>query len=134
MKKILTILLIFLMNLQAYALEDCLVSTNGKLTDISIEDNTVIDVYPLVTVMNEKNTLVVHPLKQGKTRFCILKNGKEKIMFNVNVNEIETEIEDVKGFDILSLDTPPGVYDFALDIPPKLQTIESKPPRLRGED
>lgn len=105
--------------LPAQAFEDCVVSTNGKLSDISIENNEIIDVYPLYTVMNEKNTLFVHPLKVGKTRFCVLKNAKEIVMFNVDVTEENTVIDDVDGFDILTIDAPPQINEeFELDFPP----------------
>lgn len=88
------------------AYQDCLITTNGKLTDISIEDNSVVDVYPLVTLMNDKNTLMVTPLKIGKTRFCVLKNDKEIVMFNVEIMTDKTSIDEVKGFEILSIDKP----------------------------
>lgn len=93
--------------LSSQAFEDCVVSTNGKLSDISIEDNSLVDVYPIFTIMNEKNTLYVHPLKTGKTRFCVLKNGKEIVMFNVEVNEDNTVIDEIEGFEIFSVDMPP---------------------------
>lgn len=99
--------LIALLSLPVYAFEDCVVSTNGKLSDIKIEQNDIIDVFPLYTIMNEKNTLIVHPLKEGKTRFCVLKNGKEIVVFNVGVTEENTVIDDVEGFDIFSVDIPP---------------------------
>lgn len=115
--------IIFLLMLLApvYAYQDCIITTDGKLTDISIEDNKLIDVYPLVTVMNEKNTLIVHPLKLGNTRFCVLKNNKNIVMFNIKVEQDKTQIEDVEGFDILPIDTPNGEVDnetFELDMPP----------------
>ncbi|MCM1073612.1 MAG: pilus assembly protein N-terminal domain-containing protein [Bacteroides sp.] len=115
--------IIFLLMLLApvYAYQDYIVTTNGKLTDISIEDNKVIDVYPLVTIMNDKNTLIVHPLKVGSTRFCVLKNNKNIVMFNIKVEQDKTQIDEVEGFDILPIDTPDGVNDnetFELDIPP----------------
>lgn len=102
----------------AFAFEDCIISTNGKLTDISIENNKIIDVYPLITVMNEKNTLIVHPLMEGKTRLCVLKNGKEKIMFNVTVEDDKTTVGDVEGFSILRIDPPPEIYEYDIDMPP----------------
>ena len=52
---------------------------NGKLTDISIVDDAIVEIKSLITIMNEKNILVVSPLKTGKTkkhlrkRFLILK-------------------------------------------------------------
>ena len=115
--------LILFSNLQANAFEDYIISTNGKLTDISIENNKIVDVYPLITVMNEKNTLMLSPLQVGKTRVCVLKNDKEKIMFNVEVKENETIIDEVEGFDILSLDSPIK-EEFQLDEPPILKEAQ----------
>lgn len=121
MNKWLTIIFLLFSTLQANAFEDYIITTNGKLTDISIEDNTVVDVYPLITIMNDKNTLMVTPLKTGKTRFCVLKNNKEKVMFNIDVLENKTVIDDIKGFEILSLDIPVQEEEFVLDEPPLLQ-------------
>ena len=121
MKKFLTTIFILCFSLQAHAYEDYIIATNGKLTDISIEDNTVIDVYPLITIMNDKNTLIVSPLKTGKTRFCVLKNKKEKFMFNVEVSENKTTIDNVNGFEILSIDTPQREEELILDEPPLLK-------------
>ena len=117
-KKILILLIISLTIQTAQAFEDYIITTEGKLTDISIEHNDIIDVYPLITIMNDKNTLIVHPLKIGKTRFCVLKNNKDKVMFNVNVNEEKTTVDEVEGFDILGIDIPPGLYEYELDTPP----------------
>ena len=119
MNKWLTIAIIFFTTLQAQAFEDCVITTNGKLTDISIEDNTIIDVCPLVTIMNNKNTLIVSPLKVGKTRFCVLKNNKDIVMFNVEVMKEKTIIDDVKGFEILTIDAP--FEEFVIDLPPNIK-------------
>ncbi len=119
-KKFLILLIISLSIQTVHAMEDCIISSNGRLSDISIEKNDIIDVYPLITVMNEKNTLIVHPLKEGETSFSILKNGKEKVVFKVKVTPSNTFIEDVEGFDIMSLDNPPNIYEYELDIPPEI--------------
>lgn len=117
-KFFLVIALILASNHQAFAFEDYIITTNGKLTDISIEDNTMVNVYPLVTIKNNKNTLIVQPLKVGKTRFCVLKNNKEIVMFNIEISEDKTIINDVRGFNILSIDNPPVLLE--LDLPPLL--------------
>jgi len=113
------ILILFITPLSVFSFEDYIITTNGKLTDISIENNKIVNIHPLITVMNDKNTLVVSPLQTGKTRFCILKNGKEKVMFHIDITENETHIDEVEGFDILSLDTPPNYV--TLDEPPILR-------------
>ena len=122
MKKFL-FLLCCLIVLPAHAFQDCVITTDGKLSDISIEQNDIIDAYPLFTIMNEKNTLFVHPLKEGKTRLCILKNNKNIVMFNVEVKSDETIISEAEGFEIFSIDPPPeaGRDIFELDPPPVIK-------------
>lgn len=120
-KKILILLSIFSINLQAQAFEDYIITTNGKLTHISIENNQIIDVFPLITVMNEKNTLIIHPLKEGSTCFSIKKDFSESFLFHVKVTEDETFIAPVDGFDIFPIDEPPIILDYALDKPPVLK-------------
>lgn len=150
MKKLFTIFILYLLlNMPVSAFEDCIITTNGKLTDIKIQHNDIINVYPLITVDNNKNTLVIEPLKTGETKFTVLKNDKDKYLFNVIVTEDKTTVEVVEGFGVLSIDTPPSSYDeyFDLDEPPATDNTslleESKrfqeyidsldePPELRG--
>ena len=119
MKKWLNILLIvYFTTLPSFAYEDYLIINNEKLTDIKIEDNSIIDVYPMVTIANDKNILIVRPLRVGKTKFCALKNNKDVILFNVDVKEDETIIDNVNGFDILSIDKPNNYSGIQIDLPP----------------
>lgn len=125
MKKFL--LLLSLIILPAQAFQDCVITSDGKLSDISIEQNDIIDVYPMFTIMNEKNTLFVHPLKEGKTRLCVLKNNKNIVMFDVEVKPDETIISDEEGFEVLSIDLPPEIQNdesFELDSPPTLEEVK----------
>lgn len=119
-KKFLISILILSVAQAVYAYEDCIITNSGKLTDINIEDNTIIDVYPIVTVMNEKNTLMVHPLKTGKTRFCVLKNNKSLALFDAEIDEFETKINAPDGFEVLTLDSPFDEFEFELDEPPEV--------------
>ena len=125
---LITFILITL-SLPAFAYEDCIISTNGKMSDIKIQDNKIIDVFPLITVMNDKNTLIVHPLKEGKTKFSIVKNGKDKYVFDVDVKTEKTSIDNISGFDILTVDCPPNMYSeiFDLDEPPTGMDIDEPP-------
>ena len=47
MKKLLLILCISILPAQAF--QDCVISADGKLSDIKIEQNDIIDVFPLYT-------------------------------------------------------------------------------------
>lgn len=155
MKKYIILLALSMLSLPTFAFEDYIITTDGKLTDIKIQHNDIINVYPLITVDNEKNTLVIEPLKVGETKFTVLKNNKDKYLFNVNVTEDKTTVEVVEGFGILAIDAPPNLYEeyFDLDEPPEpkstsdiqKQIEESKryqdfintleePPELRGAD
>ena len=40
------------------------------------------------------------------------------VMFNVQVKEDGTQIEEVEGFEILPIDIPPDIYEFVIDEPP----------------
>ena len=149
--KYLTVLFALIFSLPAFAYEDCIISTDGKMTDISIQHNDIIDVFPLVTITNDKNTLIVHPLKTGSTKFSILKNNKDKHFFEVTVTEETTTVKPKEGFDILNIDCPPGSYEyfFDLDTPPFSDDedysdldeppvfngngFNTEPPKLRGE-
>lgn len=141
MKKLILILLFSMLSLPVFAFEDCIIITNGRLTDIKIQQNDIIDVFPLITIMNDKNTLIVHPLKEGSTKFTVIKNNKDKYLFKVNVTAESTVIDEVKGFDIFTVDCPPGAYEyyFELDEPPYLNTDAEfiynidKPPVLKGK-
>lgn len=121
MKKLFLTTLIVFTILQAQAFEECIVTTDGRLTDIQIEDNQIIDVYPLITIMNNKNTLFVKPLREGETSFSVLKNGKYIHKFDVKVMNNKTEISETRGFSINSLDAPPQIYEFKLDEPPRMK-------------
>ena len=121
MKKNFLIALIMLTTLQTQAFEECIITTDGKLTDIKIENNQVVDIYPLITIMNDRNTLFVKPLKEGETSFSILKNGKNIYKFDIKISENKTEISEEKGFQILTLDAPPQQYEIELDTPPQIK-------------
>ena len=70
--------------------------------------------------MNEKNTLIVHPLKSGKTRFCTLKNDKNLELFEVTVDDYSTNINAPQGFEVLTIDPPYDEFEFELDTPPSV--------------
>lgn len=118
LKNLLTILTILCSSVTVFAYQDCIIMSDGKLTDINIEDNTIVDITPVITVMNEKNTLMVHPLKQGSTKFCVLKNDKSLALFTIEVTELETIITPPLGFDVFTIDSPGNEIEFNLDEPP----------------
>lgn len=136
MKKFLLIIFsIFILVPNANSFEDCIITADGRLTNIKIEHNDIIDVFPLITIMNEKNTLIIHPLKKGNTKFSIMKNNKDTFVFDVKVLNEVTIINPVEGFHILSIDYPPetNICEIDLDEPPQIDYFSKDlPPALRG--
>ena len=94
MKKIILIFLIFLTALQAQAFEDFVLSTDGKISNIKIEDNSIVNINPLTTILNEKNTLFIIPQKLGETSFSLQKNN-ETFKFSIKIDEEETTISEI---------------------------------------
>ena len=111
--------------ISCFAFEDYMISTNGKLTNITIQDNTVVDIYPLITVLNKKNTLIIHPLKEGETIFSVVKNEKKKYEFYVRTSQDKTFVTPMEGFEVLAIDIPPieteedNEEEEKLDLPPE---------------
>ena len=127
MTRVLKIFLIILLSaipISVFAYQECLITADDKLSDIKVEHNDIIDVYPLITIMNDKNTLIVHPLKEGTSKFIVTKGKKDKLLFSVNVGKKETIIDHVDGVEIFQIDTPPVMYEYDLDEPPLIKSNE----------
>ena len=124
MNKWIIIALILTSGLQTYAFEDFIVTTDHKIVSIETEDKTMLDVYPITTIMNKKNTIFFHPIKEGETKVH-LKNEKEKeFIFNIIVSSETASIENVEGFEIISIDNPPEAFE--IDLPPTNINQEAK--------
>lgn len=126
MKNFLLTILSLILVLPVFAFEDCLMMSNGKLNNIKIQHNDIIDVFPLITIMNDKNTIIIHPLKEGTTKFSVVKNDKERYIFTVRVTEDNTFVETKDGFEVLNIDCPPGSYEYYFDL--------DEPPAIGEED
>ena len=124
MNKWIIIALILTSGLQTYAFEDFIVTTDHKIVSIETEHKTMLDVYPITTIMNKKNTIFFHPIKEGETKVH-LKNEKEKeFIFNIIVSSETASIENVEGFEIISIDNPPEAFE--IDLPPTNINQEAK--------
>ena len=120
---LLTLLCIYLLILQpSFAFEDVVISSTSKLSDIKIEYNDVINVYPLITLTNDKKILMIEPLKEGHSRFIVTKDKKEQAIFSVKVEAERTIVNAPDNFEVLPLDIPAEIYEyeFDLDEPPEI--------------
>lgn len=115
-KRILTILLILNSITTTQAFESCVATSDTAITDIKVKDATIINVYPLVTIYNDKKTIIIEPLKTGETQVCVLKDNNKIVEFNVKVTDENTIVEKTKGIEILTIDEPETPFE--LDEPP----------------
>ena len=75
---------------------------------------------------------MISPLKEGKTSFSVLKNNRERFVFEVEITKNKTSIKEVKGFEILTIDEPETdkfeevikFYEQILQVKPKIYTKE----------
>ncbi len=97
-----------------------IISSSSRLSDIKIEHNDIINVYPLITLTNDKKVLIIEPLKEGVSRFIVTKDKKEPVVFSAHVEADRTIIDAPQEFEVLTLDIPPQAYEyeFILDEPP----------------
>ena len=120
-KSFLIIALILISTLQTQAFEEYILSTEGKLSKINIENSEILKIEPVITIDNSKNTLFITPLKEGETKFSVVKNNVEKITFDVKINEENISFSQIDGFDIVAFDAPPVILDCNLDEPPVIK-------------
>ena len=125
-RKILLFSLFFAFILPAYSFEDVIISSDSRLSDIKIEYNDIINVYPLVTISNDKKVLIIEPLKTGSSRFIVTKDKKEQVVFSVKVNSDETFVNAPEGFDVLPVDIPSEIYEYEFDLDEPPEAIWTK--------
>lgn len=65
MKKLLVILSILLIPLQACAFEDYILTSDKPVISVSSSDESVISVLPFFTIDNNKDTIIVKAKKKG---------------------------------------------------------------------
>lgn len=97
-------------NLEIPVGNDYLITSDAKIIKSTVEDSKILTLSSFFTIYDEKNVLLLHPLKAGKTRFTIALKDKT-INFNVTVraNKKATDGETIKknNFEIMQLDSPP---------------------------
>lgn len=106
MKKLLLALIIFITPVKAYALQDYIIFSDKPVKSISVEDKRIIKLCPVQTIDNNKQTLILKALKEGKTSITIKTIETENVL-NVKVKKDDTLIKDCKGFEFIPADVPP---------------------------
>ena len=125
MNKWFFVALILIQPLQTFAFEDCVITTSEKVSEIKVEDDSILNARPLVTIENKKNIIFINPLSVGETKIYITRDNNQKATLEVKITETETIISQEDDFEIISLDMPPEVLE--IDLPPiKTKETEEK--------
>lgn len=103
MKKILLILSIFFLQLQASAFEDYIIMSDFKIEKAYSNNNNIVEITPFYTIDNKKNTLILHSKNSGKTT-VVFETEKSKILMDVIVDEDKTTLSEIDGMQAFVLD------------------------------
>lgn len=97
-----------------------IVTTEDVVISAVVSNSNIISISPFFTIFNEKNVLLLHPKKIGKSYLNFVQDKKETV-FEITVKPKNTQIPiDFKknGFNFSFLDKPPKEESFELDPPP----------------
>lgn len=120
---------------------DYLITTDKIVTSSFVADNSIATLTPFFTIFNEKNVLLLHPQKVGKTSFTIF-SDKSDTIFDLTVksnkpaekpvdkpaNKPESDFQETtKGdFEIMLFDAPPNLNEVGKVKTKETNTGESK--------
>lgn len=101
---LITTILVFLSTNSVFA-ENYILMSPEAITEVECQGG-VISVKPLTTLMNEKKTMIISPIKNGSTEFKVkLKN--RSLSYRAVVNDGKIEFHGNKVIKIVPLDLPP---------------------------
>jgi hypothetical protein len=105
MKNLLIIFLILMLPLQTFAFEDYLILSDKPVSSITWSDDNILSAFPLLTIDNKKNSIVVRAKTEG---FAILtiETDKSNANIEVKVTKDKTILSAVEGFTYFVLDKP----------------------------
>lgn len=105
MKKIVLLLALFMLPLQAFAFRDYMVISDALVRNVTIKDKDIATVRPLQTMDNAKKVIFVSPKKNGKTKITI-ELLKSIVELDLIVKGDNTFISPHDGFVVIPTDLP----------------------------
>lgn len=103
---------------------DYLITTEDKVKANAVEKPEVLSIKPFYSIFNDKNMLLIHPEKIGKTKLTIFLEGGDQI-FDVSIKPKNTPSTPThyrfKEVEFTLLDEPPIIENFEIDTPPDVR-------------
>lgn len=100
---------------------DYIITTDAPVKADTVGNSEILSVNPFFTIFNEKNILLVHPKKLGKTLVTLLGDKNDIVLeATVKPENAACAFKPIKkdGFEVSLLDEPPLFEDFEIDAPP----------------
>jgi len=103
---------------------DYLIMSDDCVKNTLLSNPEILSLSPFFTIFNEKNTLLLHPMKQGSSDVTILFD-KTYDSFKIQVLPKTSKLPDktvkMDGLEILLLDSMPVHEEFDIDQPPNIK-------------
>ena len=106
---------------KVFAFDNYLLHTDKPVKKIISSDSNIITANVLVTVMNEKDTVIITPKHVGKAVLTFYFND-ETVEIPVTVKKGKTVFKRKPKFNFIKIDDPPQL--FQIDLPPKVEGIK----------
>lgn len=106
---------------KVFALDDYVLHTDKPIVKLTTSDANIIVANVLVTIMNEKDTVIIMPKQQGKAVLTFYFKD-ETIAVPVSVKKNKTVFKKNPKLNFVKLDVPPQI--FQIDLPPRVEEFK----------
>ena len=106
---------------KVFAFDDYVVHTTKPVNKVVSSDRNIVTANVLVTIMNEKDTILISPKSEGKA-ILIFEFKDETITVPVTVKKNRTAFKKNTGLEFVKLDPPPQL--FQINLPPRTEGIK----------
>jgi len=106
---------------KVFAFDDYLLHTDKPVVKITSSNADIITANVLVTIMNEKDTVIIKSNQVGKAVLTFYFKD-ETIEIPVNVKKNKTVFKKHPRLNFIKLDTPPQI--FQIDLPPNVEGVK----------
>lgn len=106
---------------KGFAFDDYVVHTTKPVNKVVSSDRNIVTANVLVTIMNEKDTILISPKGEGKA-ILIFEFSDETITVPVTVKKNRAVFKKNTGLEFVKLDPPPQL--FQIDLPPRTEGIK----------
>ena len=106
---------------KVFAFDNYLVHTEKPVVKIVSTDNNIITANVLVTIINEKDMVIIAPKQSGKAILTFYFKD-ETVEIPVTVKKNKTIFKKTESLKFIKIDIPPQL--FQIDLPPRAEDIK----------